>query len=80
MTLVNFSLLFPVVLAVHNIDEYNRYDDFVRSYPSWLAQKLTRPIVRWAAVLLTLAAAVLVALTYFYRSVSSEVVLSVHAS
>jgi hypothetical protein len=68
MTLVNFALLFPVVLAIHNIDEYVRYDDFLRSYPSWFAKKLTRPIVRRAAVLLTLAAAVLVALTYFNRS------------
>ncbi len=69
MTLVNFALLFPVVLAIHNIDEYVRYDDFIQAgYPSWLAKKLTRPIVRRAAVLLTLAAAVLVALTYFNRS------------
>jgi len=72
MTLVNFALLFPVVLAIHNIDEYIRYDDFVRSCPSWLAKKLTRPIVRSAAVLLTLAAAVLVTLTYFNRSAAAN--------
>jgi hypothetical protein len=68
MAFVDFILLFPVVLAIHNFDEYRGYDDFVRAYPAWLAQKLTRRVVGRAAILLTLAITVLVVLTYIYRS------------
>jgi len=38
MTFAAFDLLFPIVVAIHNFDEYRGYTDFVRSYPDWLAQ------------------------------------------
>ena len=68
MTFSVLSLLFPVVLAIHNLDEYSRYDDFVRT--SFLLQQtklrklITRRVIRDAAILLTLGAAVLAAVTY----------------
>src|SRR5215469_2570657 len=68
MTFAAFNLLFPIVVAIHNIDEYRGYEEFVRSYPSWLAEKLTRKVVGRAAILLTLAVSVLAGLTYFYQS------------
>jgi hypothetical protein len=68
MTFASFNLLFPIVVAIHNIDEYRGYSDFVRSYPTWLADKLTRKVVGRAAILLTLAVSVLAVLTYFYQS------------
>jgi len=68
MTFTAFNLLFPIVVAIHNIDEYRGYTDFVRSYPTWLAKKLTRRVVGRAAILLTLAISVLAVLTYFYQT------------
>lgn len=69
MTFAAFNLLFPVVLAIHNIDEYSRYEDFVRAYHSRLAQRITtRRIVRDAAIMLTLTVAMLAGLTYLYQS------------
>jgi hypothetical protein len=53
-------LLFPIVLAIHNLDEYAQYDDFVSTYHPRLPAKLTaRPAVFWAAIALTIAAALL---------------------
>lgn len=53
-------LLFPLVLALHNLDEYARYEAFVDAYHSRLPAKLTtRPAVFWAATTLTIAAAVI---------------------
>ena len=66
MSFVAFNLLFPIVVAVHNIDEYRGYTDFVRSYPSWLAKKLTRRVLGWAAILLTLAVTALAVATYIF--------------
>ena len=69
MTFAGLNLLFPVVLAIHNADEYSRYDEFVGAYQGRLARKLTaRPAVRNAATLLTLSAAVLDMLTYVSQS------------
>ncbi|MBV8275647.1 MAG: HXXEE domain-containing protein [Verrucomicrobia bacterium] len=68
MTFAVFNLLFPIVVAVHNIDEYRGYEEFVRSYPGWLAEKLTRKVVGWAALLLTLAVTALALGTYFYQN------------
>jgi hypothetical protein len=68
MTFAAFNLLFPIVVAVHNIDEYRGYDDFVRSYPGWLAVILTRQVVARAAVLLTLTVTALAVATYFYQN------------
>jgi hypothetical protein len=63
------TLLFPVVLAIHNIDEYSHYEDFVRAYRLPIARKLaTRPVVRNAATPLTLTVGVLDALTYVDKS------------
>jgi hypothetical protein len=69
MTFLAINLLCPAVLAVHNIDEYSRYDDFVRAYHSRLATKLiTRQVVRNAAILLTLAVALVAGFAYILRS------------
>ncbi|MGC9292817.1 MAG: HXXEE domain-containing protein [Acidobacteriaceae bacterium] len=68
MTFDALDLLFPIILAIHNIDEYSCYDDFVRAFHPRLAKKLTtRRVIRDAAILLTLAVAVLGALTYVYK-------------
>lgn len=68
MTFAILNLLFPIVVAVHNIDEYRGYENFVRSYPAWLAEKLTRKVFGWAAILLTLAVTALAVATYFYQN------------
>jgi uncharacterized protein with HXXEE motif len=69
MTFAAVNLLFPVVLAIHNFDEYSRYDDFIRAYHPRLGRKLsTRRVFRDALILLTSAAAGLGALTYVYQS------------
>jgi hypothetical protein len=69
MTFAVLNLIFPIVLAIHNIDEYSRYDDFVRAFHPRLIKKLTtRRAVRNAAVLLTLAVALLDAMTYVYKA------------
>src|ERR1035438_1224570 len=68
MSFTALNLLFPVVLAIHNLEEYSRYDDFVRAFRArWPAKFRTRPAMRDAAALLTLAVAVLDGLTYFYK-------------
>jgi hypothetical protein len=74
MTFAAVNLLFPVVVALHNFEEYHGYADFVRSYPAWLAEKLTRRVVGWAAILLTLTVTALAVATYFYRT---EVLLAI---
>jgi hypothetical protein len=38
MTFVALNLLFPIVLAIHNVDEYSRYDDFIRAYHPRLSE------------------------------------------
>ena len=68
MSFVAFNLLFPIVVAVHNLDEYRGYTDFVRTYPAWLAERLTRRVLGWAALLLTLAVTALAVVTYFYQN------------
>jgi hypothetical protein len=66
MTFIAINLLCPAVLAIHNMDEYSSYDDFVRVYHSRLVTKLTtRRVVKNAAILLTLTVAVLALRTYF---------------
>jgi hypothetical protein len=63
------QLLFPAVLAIHNLDEYCRRDDFTRAFQSWLSAKhVRRSVIRDAAILLTLAVTTLCVLTYLYRS------------
>jgi len=47
MTFAAVNLLFPVVLAIHNFDEYSRCDDFIRAYHPRLGEKLaTRRVFR----------------------------------
>jgi hypothetical protein len=59
----------PVVLAIHNVDEYMRFDDFVKAFHGRLGPRiLNRQVVFSAATLLTLAVAVLCALTFIYRT------------
>jgi hypothetical protein len=74
MTFSVLTLLFPIVVAVHSLGEYRGYADFVRSYPAWLAEKLTRPVMLRAAILLILTVTALAAATYFYQN---EVLLMV---
>ena len=69
MTFADLYPLFPVVLAIHNVEEYCRYNEFVHAYHSQLPTKLiTRGILRDAAILLTLAVTLLAALIYIYRN------------
>jgi hypothetical protein len=53
-------LLFPVVLAIHTLDEMRSQDAFVHAYRSRLPARLqARPVMLWAATWLTAAAAVI---------------------
>ncbi len=71
MSVLGLCLLFPVVLAVHNAEEYFQYDDFVRVYHGGREKRfLSRPTVRNATILLTLAGAILGVFTLAYRSPS----------
>jgi Protein of unknown function with HXXEE motif len=68
MTFAAINLLFPLVLAIHNLDEYFHHDDFIHAYYSRLSPKLTsRRVVRHALVLLTLSIVLLDGLTYVYK-------------
>ena len=50
-------LFFPVVLAIHNLEEYSRYEEFVRIYHTRLPIRLTaRRTIFWATATLTAAA------------------------
>ena len=68
MALEWINLLLPIVLAVHNADEYARYDDFVDAYHPRLTKKLTsRPVIRNAVTLLTVVVALVAGLAYVYK-------------
>lgn len=68
MTFAALNLLFPVVLAAHNADEYRRYEDFIREYHGRLAARLaTRTVMRNAAILLPIAAAALAVPTFLWE-------------
>lgn len=69
MNVLGLSLLFPVVLAVHNAEELFQYDEFVRVYHRGPEKRfLSKPTVRNATILLTLAGAVLGGYTFAYRT------------
>ncbi len=69
MTFAALNLLFPVLLAIHNVEEYSRCDEFIRVYPGRLAQRFTtRRVIRDAATLLTLAVAGISVLAYALRT------------
>ena len=58
MALNVLVLLFPIVLAIHNLDEYLRYEEFVSAYQSRLPTRLTaQPAIFWAVTTLTAAVA-----------------------
>ncbi len=68
MTFAALDLLLPVVLAVHNVDEFSRCDDFIRACPARVGGKpATRRVVRDAAILLTLAVTVLSGFTFLFK-------------
>ena len=61
MTVDVLVLLFPLVLAIHNLDEYLRYEDFIRAFHPRLPAKLTtRAAVFWAATALTAFTALII--------------------
>ena len=65
MTFPALNLLLPVVLAVHNYEQYSRYDEFVQIYRPLVPERfITRQVIRGAAIFLTVAVALLSALTY----------------
>ncbi len=69
MTVDVLVLLFPLVLAIHNLDEYLRYEDFIRIYHPRLPAKLTtRTAVFWAATALTAFAALICIGAFISRS------------
>ena len=69
MNLLVLILLFPIVLAIHNADEYFRRDEFIRAYHGKFAVRfITRPVVRNAMGLLTLTATAMGLLTWIYRN------------
>ena len=69
MNLLVLSLLFPIVLAIHNGDEYFRREEFIRvHHGKFAARFITRPVVRNAMVLLTLTATAMGLLTWIYRN------------
>ena len=62
------TVLLPLLVAVHNIDEYARYDDFVRAYHSkFLAKQVSRPAMRNALIAVTLFVAVIAGLAYIHK-------------
>ena len=62
-------LLFPIVLAIHNLDEYARYEGFVSAYhPRLAAKPTTRPAIFWAATALTVAAAVICLAAFIWET------------
>ena len=59
------TVLLPLLVAVHNLDEYARYDDFVRAYHSrFLAKRVSRPAIRYTLIAVTLFVAVIAGLAY----------------
>lgn len=63
-------LLLPLVVGLHNVEEYRRYDEFVRIYfrRGLLARLMSRAVLRYALTFVTLAAIVLCAWTYVSRT------------
>ena len=62
------TVLLPFIAAVHNVDEYARYDDFVRAYHSrFLVKQVSRPAMRNTLVAVTLFVAVIAGLAYVHK-------------
>lgn len=61
-------MLLPLLVAVHNLDEYARYDDFVCAYHSrFLAKQVSRPAMRNTLVAVTVFVAVIAGLAYIHK-------------
>ena len=68
MTFRTLNLCFPLVLAIHNAEEYLHGDAFAAVWPlSFLHERGTRRILRNALLLLTAGAALTSAATYISR-------------
>ena len=64
------TVLLPLLVAVHNVDEYARYDDFVRAYHSrFLAKRVSRPAMRNTLIAVTLFVAMIAWLAYVHKGV-----------
>lgn len=62
------TVLLPLVAAVHNVDEYARYDDFVRAYHSrFLAKRVSRLAMRYTLIVVTLFVAIIACLAYVHK-------------
>ncbi len=62
------TMLLPLIAAVHNVDEYARYDDFVRAYHSrFLAKQVSRPAMQNALIAVTLFVSVIAGLAYVHK-------------
>ena len=58
----------PLLVAVHNVDEYARYDDFVRAYHSrFLTKWVSRPAIRNTLIAVTLFVALIAGLAYVHK-------------
>ena len=69
MTFPTSNLFLPLVLTIHNVEEYVHYEDFARNFHGKLPSKMTtRRVVRDALILLTLSVGTVSVLTYRYRS------------
>ena len=68
MNIYELGLLFPVILGIHNAEEYFYHGDFIHTYPSRVARFLSKQVIRTAMVLLTLTAAIVSALAWGYRA------------
>jgi len=78
MTFEATILLFPLVLFVHNMDEYLQQRAFTEAYHVRLPERFrTRRVLGWSAALLTIAAAVLSLLTYVHESPALRWILEV---
>jgi hypothetical protein len=62
------TVLLPLLVAVHNADEYARYDDFVRAYHSqFLAKQVSRPALRNTLIAVTLFVTAIAGLAYVHK-------------
>jgi hypothetical protein len=62
------TVLLPFLVAVHNVDEYSRYDDFVRTYHSrFFPERVSRPALRNTLIVATVFVAVIAGLAYVHK-------------
>jgi Protein of unknown function with HXXEE motif len=69
MTFDVLVLLFPVVLAIHNLDECARHEEFIKAYHARLPESLTtRAVVLSAATALTIAGTVVCLTAFIWKT------------